>query len=385
MSISNPYDRDNRRTEKNKRKMKIKRSIVLFIVSIIVVDYIYQYYKFQEYNQSPLEIKTPEGSSQPYHPSVIYIKEGWNGYKYWMAETPYPLGENGDWKGLPPYRERWENPCIHVSNDGIHWEKFKDLHNPIDDLDPNNMADKDYFSDPHLTMYKDTLECWYRISHKKNNMTYILRKYTLNGKDWSAREIMIDLQDSSTIHNETGNMVISPVIHKNKNGYTMWYVNNVEKPREICRSYSTDGKKWSKKETCHLSGTFVIPWHIDVAYIDEKYYLVVYDNDATLLTLWQSPDGEAFEYKSTLLSKAPMLGSFYSYGLYRSSLIKDDNEYKLYFSAFEKRTALGLMKGTSIDSLQIYSAHGKHVSFYKFPIVYLRNKKQTFKYLFELH
>ena len=126
--------------------MKIIRKIILVVICVILVDYIYQYNQFQKYNQAPLIIKTPEGSNQPYHPSVIYIPEGWNGYKYWMAETPYPLGEDGDWKGLPPYRERWENPCVHVSKDGIHWNDFEDSQNPIDDLDENNIINKDYFS-----------------------------------------------------------------------------------------------------------------------------------------------------------------------------------------------------------------------------------------------
>lgn len=362
--------------------MKIIRNIILIAICAVLIDFIYQYNQFQKYNQAPLIIKTPESSNQPYHPSALYIPEGWNGYKYWMAETPYPLGENGDWKGLPPYRERWENPCIHVSNDGINWEDFKDLQNPIDDLDEENIANKDYFSDPHLILYEDTLECWYRISLKKNNATYILRKYSLNGKDWSSREIMIDLQDTSIIENGTGNMIISPAIHKSSNGYIMWYVNSIDKPREICRSLSKDGKKWSKKETCQLPDNSVTPWHIDLAYIDEKYYLVIYDYDTNQLVLYTSSDGLWFSDRKVLLSKAPMLGSFYSYGLYRSSLIKDDKEYKLYFSAFEKRTAIGLMKGSSIDSMQISSIKGKHVSLSKFPIVYLRNKKQTLKDLF---
>lgn len=135
---------------------------------------------------------------------------------------------------------------MHVSKDGIHWNDFEDSQN-IDDLDENNIINKDYFSDPHLVFYKDTLECWYRISHQKNNATYILRKYTLNGKDWSPREVMINLQDTSIIKNETGNMVISPAIHKGTNGYVMWYVNSIEKPREICRSFSTDGKNVEQK------------------------------------------------------------------------------------------------------------------------------------------
>ena len=363
--------------------MKIIRKIILVVICVILVDYIYQYNQFQKYNQAPLIIKTPEGSNQPYHPSVIYIPEGWNGYKYWMAETPYPLGEDGDWKGLPPYRERWENPCVHVSKDGIHWNDFEDSQNPIDDLDENNIINKDYFSDPHLVFYKDTLECWYRISHQKNNATYILRKYTLNGKDWSPREVMINLQDTSIIKNETGNMVISPAIHKGTNGYVMWYVNSIEKPREICRSFSTDGKKWSKKETCHLPDNSVTPWHIDLAYIDKIYYLVIYDYDTNNLVLYSSSDGLSFNNKKYILSKAPMLGSFYSYGLYRSSLIKDNEKYKLYFSAFEKKTAIGLMEGNSISTLHATSAEGNFISFCKFPIVYLKKKKQSLKELFQ--
>lgn len=43
-------------------------------------------------------------------------------------------------------------------------------------------------------------------------------------------------------------MVISPAIHKGTNGYVMWYVNSIEKPREICRSFSTDGKSGAKKK-----------------------------------------------------------------------------------------------------------------------------------------
>ena len=89
--------------------MKIIRKIILVVICVILVDYIYQYNQFQKYNQAPLIIKTPEGSNQPYHPSVIYIPEGWNGYKYWMAGTPYPLGEE-------VYLD-----CLHIENDGkIH-------------------------------------------------------------------------------------------------------------------------------------------------------------------------------------------------------------------------------------------------------------------------
>ena len=361
--------------------MKIIRKIILVVICVILVDYIYQYNQFQKYNQAPLIIKTPEGSNQPYHPSVIYIPEGWNGYKYWMAETPYPLGEDGDWKGLPPYRERWENPCVHVSKDGIHWNDFEDSQNPIDDLDENNIINKDYFSDPHLVFYKDTLECWYRISRTQRDETYILRKYSADGIHWSERETVIDLQDPAVVREGPGGMIVSPAIQKIGGRYCMWYVNDIGESRSICRSFSDDGRNWQKKEYCRLSDTAVVPWHIDVQRIDSIYYMVIYD--FRNLTLWSSRDGLFFEKRRLLLAPSPKLGSFYAGGLYRSALLRDDKECKLYFSAFDKKTAVGLMRGNCPDSLKIYSVSGNKVSFFRFPVTYLRQKKQAIVHLFE--
>lgn len=67
-----------------------------------------------------LTIPTYEGSNQPVHPSVVVIPAGWNGYKYWMAFTPYPNGDSTK-----------ENPSILVSNDCITWTLFPTATNPV--------------------------------------------------------------------------------------------------------------------------------------------------------------------------------------------------------------------------------------------------------------
>ena len=140
-------------------RTKCKYGYIVFAITLLIaIDYVYRYFAFEPYNQSPLNIETPEGNAQPYHPSVVYNPGGWNGYAYWMAETPYPLGPDGDWNGLPPYRARWETPCIHASHDGIHWETPGDLVNPIDDLNETEIENRDFFSDTHLVMNGDTLE-----------------------------------------------------------------------------------------------------------------------------------------------------------------------------------------------------------------------------------
>ena len=352
----------------------MKRKIIyLFIVLFIVLaaDYTREYYSFQKYNQSPLRIETPDGTNQPYHPSVLFFDQRWNGYRYWMAETPYPLGDNGDWNGLNPYRARWENPCIHVSNDGINWRITSEGSNPIDDLSDADIIHKDYYSDTHLVMKNDTLECWYRISKVHDNKLLILRKKTIDGIHWSERETMVQIDLSV----DSCNQIISPsVLYSPQNGYTMWYVNKVNGKRDIYKHNSKDGKNWINKTICLLNDTIVNPWHIDVQFIDNNYYMVIYDHRN--LTLWKSNNGTDFQKEKDILSPCPKVGSFYSSGLYRSALIKDNQGYKLYFSAYEKKTAIGLMTGSSPQNLKIFSVSGNFVSFTNFPMVYLRLKKQ---------
>ena len=363
-------------------RTKCKYGYIVFAITLLIaIDYVYRYFAFEPYNQSPLNIETPEGNAQPYHPSVVYIPGGWNGYAYWMAETPYPLGPDGDWNGLPPYRARWENPCIHASHDGIHWETPGDLVNPIDDLNETEIENRDFFSDTHLVMNGDTLECWYRICRTQRDETYILRKYSADGIHWSERETVIDLQDPAVVREGPGGMIVSPAIQKIGGRYCMWYVNDIGESRSICRSFSDDGRNWQKKEYCRLSDTAVVPWHIDVQRIDSIYYMVIYD--FRNLTLWSSRDGLFFEKRRLLLAPSPKLGSFYAGGLYRSALLRDDKECKLYFSAFDKKTAVGLMRGNCPDSLKIYSVSGNKVSFFRFPVTYLRQKKQAIVRLFE--
>ena len=95
--------------------MKNIKYIVFSIVAFFVIDFFYEYYSFKKYNQTPLCINTFDGSNQPYHPSVLFFPTGWCGHRYWMVETPYPIGGK-------PYRDRWEIPLIHTSEDGLNWD-----------------------------------------------------------------------------------------------------------------------------------------------------------------------------------------------------------------------------------------------------------------------
>jgi len=112
--------------------MKIVRRLFTFLIVatllLLLGNMTYQYVELQGCNQKPLEIQTFDGSDSPYHPSVIYSSEGWNGYHYMMSETPFYFGlpSVGD-----DYRDQYENPSIHYSNDGISWTKCLQ---PLDSL-----------------------------------------------------------------------------------------------------------------------------------------------------------------------------------------------------------------------------------------------------------
>lgn len=327
--------------------------VLILIIIVISCYFLWLWIRLRPHNQGALKIKTFDGSDSPYHPSVLFFENGWNGYKYWMAETPFsPKGK--------PYEDRNECPSIHVSNDGINWTEI--LKNPIDNLTEEEIEELDYFSDPHLVFVNGYIECWYRFTHRKgitNNYSnlQLVRKTSKDGINWSEREILVNLV--TTEGNSLGNMVVSPAILYQNGIYRMWYVNSESREtRGLSYSESTDGKKWEPAKLCTLNGIDSMPWHIDVNIFNGTYSLISYDfND---IIIYESSDGISFHFKSKLLSPS-VAGSFYCYQLYRACIIKANN-FKVYFSAHDSlKTYIGIMEGERIDNLRV-KAIGKHQS-----------------------
>ncbi len=346
---------------------------VLFV--IVLTDYFFEYnIFFNKYNQRPLVIKTFDGSNQPYHPSVIFVDKGWNGYRYWMAETPYPIGGE-------PYRDRWECPQIHVSEDGKIWCSPSNKLCPIDDLNEEEIFRKDYFSDPHLVLRDGVLECFYRLSKHTDNggQTYLMRKKTKDGVNWGEREILLSFPSAKS-SDTIGDMVISPALLFENREYRMWYVGAIsptEKNKPLYVSSSPDGYEWNKRTKCILNGPTINPWHIDVNRIGSRYVMTIFDFKT--LTLWESSDGVIFTYLRKLLTPVTIRGVFYSEGLYRSCLIKDTWGYKVYYSAFDiHQTFLGLMEGKTLGEIKPVSVRGKRVKFSNFFRTYLSIWKLRF-------
>jgi len=337
------------------KKFKKAIKIILNIIRHLILNSPF----IKELSKKPLVIKDFSGYNQPYHPSVLYFKDKFNNYKYWMVQTPYPIG------GLP-YRDRWECPCIYWSNDGIKWYTNSKV-NPIDDITPEEIKNGDFLSDPHLVYKEDTktLECWYRMTHMNTNNTdkklqyptIILKKTSSTGLDWSDREIMIDLQNPN---NSIGDMVRSPSIiwDNNKQIYRMWFVDTLPTVcnRNIIYAESKSGKIWFNKTLTNMS-PYIDPWHIDVNYFDNKYHLINYTNNTghNGINYYESLDGIHFKFVKELLHPSKLsINEFYSCKLYRSCVLKADDEIRIYFTAENgSKSSLGLLRGHSFLNLKV--------------------------------
>lgn len=287
----------------------------------------------------------------PWHPSVVYAPDGWNGHKYWMAETPFPPFH------VAPYKDRWELPCIHYSDDGTHWNNI--THNPIANITDTQIVGHGYLSDPHLFFANGKLECWYRRMENHDSRTTILRKVSLTGEEWGAEQVVADTFNNDIVNN-LGKEIISPAILWDGSTYVMYYVDDTftNLQRGIKCSSSTDGKHWSNAEsiklqiTNHKSQIPIIPWHIDVQYIQDTYYLLIHDVDHNLLALYTSSDGKSFDYQQIVLRASHKWLDFFSHKLYRACLIKVENQLCIYFSANNGMASyIGLMKQSLDDML----------------------------------
>jgi hypothetical protein len=178
---------------------------------------------------APLSTPVPYSGDELVHPDVYFNESGWNGYRYWMAVTPY---EGTD--------SQYENPSVYASNDGQAWETPAGLTNPIV---PYPGALNGYNSDPDLVDGRDgKLYLFYRHRHGSQNDIYVTSSTT--GAVWGAPVltlVSLDADDGAA----------SPGIVFDGETWTMYYV-----------SLPTVGAKTIRKRT---AASPVGPWSAPVA------------------------------------------------------------------------------------------------------------------------
>ena len=212
--------------------------------------------------RSKLDIISSYGDDQAFHPKVLNFEKPWNGYRYWMAYTPYPGAD-----------QRKENPHVCVSNDRIHWKPFEGEGKAVslDPLTPFEDPDKQYNSDTHLVYRKDidTLECYWRQVDNRTRIDKIMKRTTTDGIHWSKAQNVL-VSDART------DRILSPAIIYENGRYKMWTVNCKRKFPVLYRE-SKDGFHWTTPSTIQLKypSDRLRSWHLDVIHTEKGYEMLV--------------------------------------------------------------------------------------------------------------
>ena len=300
----------------------------------------YNNVKYKYNNQ--IDVDTGLGHNQGYHPKIISFGELWNGYKYWMAFTPYPHGN-----------DKVENPTINVSNDLINWKSPDGIKNPLDFIE--KPIGRMYNSDTHLlyNQEKNELEVFWRRVERLKVIIYL--KKSKDGIHWTNKEKFL----------KSNNMLIqdyiSPSIIYENGTYKIWYVfhGNI---------YYTEKKKEKLINPRILdikyNNNSYFTWHFDINFNKEKkiYEIVscpfIKHRTRNYLSLFYTKSKDNIKWDKPIKIMEPSLDKsrFDSQGLYRSSMIFENKTYYLFYSAHDKyfNTGIGLSYGISINELKPY-------------------------------
>lgn len=258
---------------------------------------------------------------QSVHPSLIYFDKPWNGYKYWLAITPYRK-EN----------EKLENPCVMCSNDLFSWKKPKKGINPL--ISTKNIR-LYHYSDPHILFNNNKLEIWYRKRTRGilGDSEIILRKSSYDGVNWSTEEVL---------HKSVGtfNQFMSPVVIIENNKYCIWVADWENK---ILKYYeSKDGADWEFVRDIRIAPIeerYV--WHMDIKKTIKGYEMYFSAalggyNDQKIAYCY-SEDNISWTIPIIVMEKGSE-GAFDDDFLYRPTFIDIDNNRYIMYSARNRKS-----------------------------------------------
>lgn len=286
-------------------------------------------------------LRSEDGSNEAYHPKVISFEEKWNGYKYWMTYSPFPKGN-----------EKYENPWIVASNDLLNWEEPEGIKNPVEGTPKNFVAKKIYNSDPHIFYNSDTdtLGLVFRFVDDVKHKAILYYMSSKDGVNWTDKVPLIET-------NRTKNDIISPSIIYEDGIYKMWYV---EGNRTIKYTESTDLYNWSKARVIKMSYYLkeLTTWHLDVIHTEKGYEMVIsaykYWADRNSMNLYYSFSTDNVNYSKAKTILRPSNNGWDDKGIYRSSLLFENDMYYLFYSGqdVDQTRGIGLAYGKDIFDLK---------------------------------
>jgi hypothetical protein len=231
---------------------------------IVIGNHPYQWCSIPVPNNYPRQSQT--------HPSIIYVKNKWQGATHWLATTPYP-----------DLQVEFENSCIYYADDE-HKTVCPKVFIPINNnpILPWPGGEK-FNSDVELYFEKNILYCFTREYDNQSLHKEIKVQTSTDGQIWSYPKTILFMSDADK-------EILSPSILKFKNKYRFYCLNGnagVYK-KGVCTgidiwegSSLTDSDYRQITTGCFLNKdeAGVEPWHCDVFEYEEKLYMVLCARD----------------------------------------------------------------------------------------------------------
>lgn len=199
-----------------------------------------------------------EKNNDVVHPSMLYFQEGWNGYKYWCAITPYTDTNNA-----------YENPCIYCSNDGDNWIVPSGLINPIFDKPTYQYG---FNSDTNLFMDKtgNKMYCIWRTRNDTDFKSKIGMLESSDGVNWTNLQWIIKSNNKD---------FASPCVIYENGKYKLFAVDldsGITKSIDLYESNNPEsGWTFSKNIPINVIGANRQLWHFEIRK-HKGLYLMLY-------------------------------------------------------------------------------------------------------------
>jgi hypothetical protein len=266
-----------------------------------------------------LRLPTYEGSGQATHPDILGPGDG--SRPFVLAFTPYPFSA-----------DRYENPSVLVSEDGLRFSEERRGLNPLapaPSTDHNDDPDLFFRDGEYGILYLETLR------PARQDLVLLRSRDRLSWKRSVAASF--DLRGA-----DSGPFILSPALAERGGELYLFYVNMSASPYRIEYFKGRDAASWEGLEARRpsLGDLPFIPWHVDVVAAEGVYYMLItsvgkdaggrrgYD-----LHVARSPDLESWELAPAPVFARPPLGCR---DVYRSTAYARGGDMFVYFSCLTR-------------------------------------------------
>ena len=201
------------------------------------------------------------------HPHILEFYNGFRGYRYIVAITPYHLTNEAE-----------ENPCIYGTNDLISFDLLDGFEQPLD-VRPTPAYSNGHNSDNVLAYDPRTGELiciWRQTLRNPNNdgvrVDALWMRKTKDGYNWTERERIFKATDHALAKGAGSPAIVYDVA----SGYWYMYLTTLSLTTDAMRLFKA---KSLKEDAWEYAGTLVLPfkpWHQDIKIVGNKVCMLVY-------------------------------------------------------------------------------------------------------------